>query len=615
MFKNMKIGAKIASGFTLITILCVMMGIIGCVTVNKIIHQIEIIKMVEGLKEIGVIAELQKVNYFNHKDEKSFKNFEKAFQDIKTNTMDVLKIVDDSNTQDALRNVLERQKAYAGAGYKMNDLVLKMNSSSDKMRNAGRAVESCLKTMEEANEPMTAFLNARRQEKNVIIYGDKFLHKGEKTYFQKYQDEMVKINNWPGTDDRLKSLTSEYEVAVLQQFSEQKQLDKIINEISLIGLGGLKSIEISQDKFKEVVLAGQNAGIMLIVVVLGICVLMTIVFAFFITRGITKPLNSVIEGLSESSEQVNAASGQVSSGSQSLANGASEQAASIEEISSSIEEMASMTKQNADNTGHADRIMKETELELNKANDFMSELITFMKDISNASDETQKVVKTIDEIAFQTNLLALNAAVEAARAGEAGAGFAVVAEEVRNLALRSADAAKDTAILIDGTVKKIKGGSDLVERTNNAFSNVMESASRIGELVGGIAAVSQEQSQGIGQINTAVAEMSKVTQSNAATAEESASASEEMSAQAEQQLVFVEELAGLVGESGKDLVATRRVQRSGWEWTGKKTGVGVQKILAGSVNRAAGKNIAAHGIREVRPEEVIPMEEVAFKDF
>jgi methyl-accepting chemotaxis protein len=189
---------------------------------------------------------------------------------------------------------------------------------------------------------------------------------------------------------------------------------------------------------------------------------------------------------------------------------------------------------------------------VSEANSSMTELTISMQEISKASDETQKVVKTIDEIAFQTNLLALNAAVEAARAGEAGAGFAVVAEEVRNLALRSADAAKNTAVQIEGTVKKIKSGSELVARTNDAFGKVAESSSKVGELVAEISAASNEQAQGIEQVNTAIVEMDKVVQTNSVNAEESASASEELSAQAEEMKVMVGNLTALVGGSSKD---------------------------------------------------------------
>jgi methyl-accepting chemotaxis protein len=289
------------------------------------------------------------------------------------------------------------------------------------------------------------------------------------------------------------------------------------------------------------------------IVIFSIILLIFIVGpTLFTVRTITTKLNRVTSNLNQGSEKVASASTQVASASQSLAEGASEQAAFIEETSSSLEEMSSLTKQNADNAIQADNLMKETNQVIKKADNAMSELTTSMEDISNASEETQKIIKTIDEVAFQTNLLALNAAVEAARAGEAGAGFAVVADEVRNLAIRAADAAKNTAGLIEDTVRKVNDGSTLVSTTNEAFNEVAVNASKVGEFVGEIAAASNEQAQGIDQINTAVTEMDQVTQQNAANAEESAAASEEMTTQAGQIEAIVGELIALVDGNAKE---------------------------------------------------------------
>ncbi|RZB34951.1 MAG: methyl-accepting chemotaxis protein [Desulfobacteraceae bacterium Eth-SRB1] len=624
MFKNMKVGAKIASGFALITILAIIVGIAGYMIINNITHQVEIAEVGYMIKEGSLETRRQEKNYIIRKQEEYFKRWEAAAQEIKTVAAKGQKIADDGDIQGWLRDGLKELDQYAALGHNLREVILEGNNMDSQMRDAGRAIGAYLKNMEGSMPAIIGILNARRQEKNIFLYWHKLLRDGEKTYVEKWQDAMAKVENWSGADTGLKNLTARYSDVFFERVKKMEQFYDIDSNIGVVADAVIKNAKQILDKSEKAMHAAQNTGKTMILVILGISVLVATLLAFFITRGITKPINRIIEDLNEGSGQIASASGQVSSASQSLAEGASEQAAAIEETSSSLEEMSSMTKQNADNAGQADSLMKETGHVVADANSSMTELTTSMKDISSASDETQKVVKTIDEIAFQTNLLALNAAVEAARAGEAGAGFAVVAEEVRNLALRSAEAAKNTAVLIDGTVKKVKGGSDLVERTNNAFSKVAESSSKVGELIAEIAAASNEQSQGIGQTNTAVAEMDKVVQQNAANAEESASASEELNAQAEQTMGIVEELAALVGGQGsgvRDQESGARDQGPGIKNEHRTSNV-QHRMLNGkneqtkiAVLGAPAATGRKHGEKEVSPDKVIPMEEGDFKDF
>lgn len=338
-----------------------------------------------------------------------------------------------------------------------------------------------------------------------------------------------------------------------------------------------------------------------VAIVSGIAILAGLALAVLIARGIIGVLTRVTDELDQGAAQVAAASGQIASSSQSLAEGASQQAASIEETSSSLEEMASMTRQNADNAGNADRLTKDSQASVKASMAAMTELTRSMEEITQASEETSKIIKTIDEIAFQTNLLALNAAVEAARAGEAGAGFAVVADEVRNLAMRAAEAARDTAELIQGTTTRVAHGAGLVETTHEAFQKVQDNTGKVAALMGEISAASREQSEGIDQITTAVSQMDKVTQQNAANAEESASASEEMNAQAAQMKSIVDQLVKIVGAS----VTDRPVEVSGPK----------RKEKSLSRGGAAAKALPKKKAREIRPEQVIPLDEDEFKDF
>lgn len=286
--------------------------------------------------------------------------------------------------------------------------------------------------------------------------------------------------------------------------------------------------------------------------------------AFLVTMSsirVQRTLGRLAESLSSSVKKLDAAAGQVATASHSLAEGASAQAASLEQTSASLEEMTSMTRRNAENAQAAKDLAGQTRSAADAGSSDMEQMDGAMKDIKSASDNIAKILKSIDEIAFQTNILALNAAVEAARAGEAGAGFAVVADEVRSLAQRSAQAARETADKIEDSIKKSGRGVEISGRVALSLREIVGKVRQMDELATQIAAASTEQSQGIGQINSAVTQMDKVTQANAAGAEQTAGAARDLNAQAAMQKSTVTELSILVGGETKFEVAPVVVSR------------------------------------------------------
>jgi methyl-accepting chemotaxis protein len=388
--------------------------------------------------------------------------------------------------------------------------------------------------------------------------------------------------------DRAEKATGEYLAAAKTWVANDNTLRQtILPEMRRIGDTVLATAQAAEnDAWKAssdssasvTAIVGSSKGIIGITLIIGLIIGVTA--AIFITRSITKPIRLVADTLAAGAEQTAGAAGQVSSASQSLAEGASEQAASLEETSSSLEEMSSMTKRNAETAGK----VKELGSEARKAGDLgvkdMTALVSAMDAIKTSSADIAKIIKTIDEIAFQTNILALNAAVEAARAGEAGEGFAVVADEVRNLAQRCAQAAKETAGKIEDAVQKSAVGADISAKVAKSLEEIVGKARQVDEMAGEVAAASQEQSQGIAQVNTAVTQMDKVTQSNAANAEESAAAAEELTAQAESLKEAVSELLRLVDGQGRQAGALAATA-SGSRHAGVKRGVAKpQKTIA-----------------------------------
>ena len=335
------------------------------------------------------------------------------------------------------------------------------------------------------------------------------------------------------------------------RFSEAQEVSKSKNR-SLVDRNGelIDQIVASQQKqLDEANAADDSAKTRATTVIAALGLLSLVVGGFMVhmVRSISGALRVTASQLREGAEQVVSASTQVSTSSQSLSQGSTEQAASLEETSASMEEMASMTRQNADNSQRAAGLVEQSVAEFRRCDAALGEMVESTDKIVDSSNRVAKILKTIDEIAFQTNILALNAAVEAARAGEAGMGFAVVADEVRNLAQRSAQAAKDTAVLIEEATTNAQIGSAKVKGLSESIDRLGQQTTEIKAIVDEVSTASRQQAQGIDQVTQAIAQMEKVTQTTAATAEESAAASEELNAQAETSMSLVESLEAMVG--------------------------------------------------------------------
>jgi methyl-accepting chemotaxis protein/methyl-accepting chemotaxis protein-1 (serine sensor receptor) len=287
-----------------------------------------------------------------------------------------------------------------------------------------------------------------------------------------------------------------------------------------------------------------TAAVVVLALIVGILVV-------WLVRTINSSLRIVSRELGEGAQLVVDASSQMAVSSQSMAQGAAEQAASLEENSAAMEEMATMTRKNAESSHQAASLMAETARVVESAHKALEDMVTSMTSIKDSSNRVSKIIKTIDEIAFQTNILALNAAVEAARAGEAGMGFAVVADEVRSLAQRSAQAAKDTAGLIEEAISSATEGNRKVEQAAGGFAGITQRVTEVKALVDNVSVASNQQALGIDQVLQSIRQMERVTQTTAATAEESAAACEQLNAQADVTMRLVEQLEAMVGRNGE----------------------------------------------------------------
>ena len=562
---RMTLGRKIASGITLMLVLMVVVGIAGYYGLNSVLKELNFYNNMNLLQK-NVLSAKSTTNLLMIASLKEqfelLDSYHKAFKSTINNSIAMVQGMRGRlkgeaagmQTLDKLEQGLlaygtifekyvESEKRKSGFAHDMFETSANMLAVTGQAQMWVETMDLKTKTTGSAFQTFTIRQDeASRQnfQKNLVELGaavDDWYNKVERS------DELRSAG------DQIKELLSRYsdlsrryfERVALQAELEQQmnvateRFSKQIGELNTMSTEKLQA----QAAFSNLLIFGFIAAALFV----------GLVYGAYSIRSIVSNIKKVIDGVSQGSAQVAEGAEQVSKSSHQLASGVSEQAAALEELSANLKEILSMTRNNADNSKTAKEMMNEAGDVVKQVNRHMDDMAEAIEKINKSSKETGNIIKTIDEIAFQTNLLALNAAVEAARAGEAGAGFAVVADEVRNLAMRAAEAAKNTTELIEHTIKTVKNGHELTKVTQEAFQENVETAIKVTELVNEIAAASEEQAEGIGQLNNAVGDMDRVVQQNAAISEESSGAAGEMAGQAGQMKELIGEMEALVGQA------------------------------------------------------------------
>ncbi len=589
MFNHMKVGTKIAALAGILILLSCIIAVAGHYGLFRVADDVSVADDVNQMIKSMLTVRQHEKNFMLRGEPEYVEEVQKRIAEIETQADFVKEKFSDIENKRQMDEVRARLAAYRTAFMAYVDFHARMHTADKTMVDTARAAEKIaagiqqaqkkqyrdlrkttvsmevldgnLATADDADTVIKWILQCRRQEKNFIIRGG-----------QEYADRVnAHVADILALARKMDSRSVQGDdgvsmgVIITSVLAYQSAFEEVVmlKEKQLMAETQMVETARSVQKICDGVTAEQKAKMerqisfaqRIMVMVALAAIVFGVFLSLFIVRGISRVLSRAIGGLNQGASEVAAASDQISNSSQFLAEGSCQQAASIEETSASLEEVSSMTQLNAETAMQANDLVRATNTETEKANVSMNELILSMTEISKASKETSRIIKTIDEIAFQTNLLALNAAVEAARAGEAGAGFAVVAEEVRNLAMRAADAARSTTGMIEDITKKVMEGSELVTRTHDVFTQAAGSSKKVVALMGEITVASNEQAQGLEQVNVAVSEMDKVVQRNAANAEEFASASEELSGQARQMKSMVNQLVALVGvKNGKNSV-------------------------------------------------------------
>jgi len=662
MKKNATLGYRISLGFGVLIAILLVIGLIGIINMRSASSDATRLSAVY-VPEVNLANDVMQnfsnaryniLGFVSNDDEVSLKKAKTNFAELQANLLKVEELGKKYN----LKKLLEHQKLAAKglveyvATVEQNEKILVRKKAFDEstVSNAAlflKSIEAYRTTQEELLfKEMTDRVSPADLRKRYAIlekiddilsiatysrvYGQRAQVKQDATLLEgaikKFESLYKEVNGLKSqtTDsvtlgylNSVESAAKTYEeslkgfIAVMQETSEnQKKRFIAVNELST-------SIDaIADEGFSAIVTTSEetssslsNASWMMIIgVVAGLFI--SVILAFFLIKSIVKVVVDSVKSLSEGTAQVVSASEQISSASVSLAEGASSQASSVEEVSATIEEATASNNQNADNSREANLLAQHSNDAARIGNQQVSDLMVAMEKITDSSQKIAKIIKTIDEIAFQTNLLALNAAVEAARAGEHGLGFAVVAEEVKNLAERSAGAAKEITGIIEASIDQVKMGTEVANRTKESFTEILTSIKKTSDLIGEIAISAKEQAEGMNQIATAMGSVDQITQQNASASEETAAAAEELNAQALSMLESVAEIAALAGyDIGKESVkasAAKRTSTSGLSMPPKRLAMAPKKAKSTSFSSSSSKRTN---------DDVFPLDEDDLKEF
>ena len=667
-FSNMKLGTKIASGFAALLAIALMLGGLAVWNMLSVKSGADMldheympeVKMANNLERQALNTVLGIRSFGLSEDMNHLKAGQEAFALVKKHLGELEALANKSQHLTTLRNSMGEVKTKVDEYEKLINETVTLDKRRDDTREKLNATAKAFmdqayayladqdkKLKEEIKAKTDPAKLEERYHKTVgindaidlgnstrlavwrgqTLRDTKILDEAQKNFpeIEKKLSELLAVTKQQVNIDQLnkiKEAANDYQLAMaelVQYFMDNDIVNKKRIEAANVVLDRSKNISIkgmeNTEKIADESASSLGTASWVMIIGLIIAAVVGVALAYFITAAITKPVNSIIEGLTDSADQVASASAQISSSSQSLAEGSTEQASSLEETSSALEQVSGQVRQNADNANQASSLARDTRDAAEKGAQTMSDMINAMKAINKSSEEIAKIIKVIEEIAFQTNLLALNAAVEAARAGEHGKGFAVVAEEVRNLAQRSATAAKDTAALIEDAVKRASEGSEMANKSGTALNGIVESVKKVTDLVAEIAAASGEQAQGVDQVNTAVSQMDKVTQQNAAAAEETAASSEELNAQADRLKDMVGDLVGLVEGSSSARTRSSSPAHHAPVTRAKPKALKALAHHAPAERKAPpAKHSKPEGEVKHKPDDIIPMDD-DFKDF